>query len=927
MSIGQQRSVPRATSARFQAPTHLRSLIERRRLLAMLRAGQDRQLTLIHAPAGYGKTTLAVQWCRVREAEGCSVAWLGLHRDDNSPSWFLSHLLEAVRRALPAAEAVIGELTTVLEQNPDDAERYTLSALIDQIGVHDGGLLLAFDDWHLVEDARVTGALVRLLDFAPPNLSVMVTSRTRPALPLSRLRVRQQLTEIDADLLRFDAEETRAFLVDLNGLRLGAADVERLSAGTDGWVAALQLASLSLRDCADPGELIRRFSGRHHSIGEYLAENVLDALPADILDFLLTTSVCDRLCGDLAAAVSGNPAGQVMLEELERRDLFLRPLDEEREWFRYHHLFADYLRRRLERDHPGRIVALHAAASAWFAEQGLVSEAVAHALAAGDVTGAVDLVERYAMPLVEHSRMVSLLGLVSRLPADAVDARPRLLMAVAWANCLLQRALPAQLALDQLRFALPPDGRGEGGDADDRGGSDPEHTGMQTEMLSEADVVQAAIDVYGDRIDRAEGLVRPSLDRHLTYRPWVVAVAANIQSFVDIHTFRFEAGRARQNWARPFHDRTTGPFAGVYGRCFAGIAAFAQLDLAAAEQHLQDAVTLARDSAGRHSHAAQLAGALLGELHYERGELDDAERLLEESRELGAESGVVDFMLASYVTLARIKTLRGDQAAASELLAEGLQVADRLGLPRLRAEVLAERVRVMLDTGRTREACRAAQALPDGSGCHGGIAVAIERTRTVTLARVLSAKGDHAAAIGLLEELVEETAAAPHPRAELMARVELAAADQRGSRAQAARRALAPVLHRAALAGLHRSVLDGGPEIVEVLGELDEEARAGHRPDGADPVPADYLASLLAGAAAASRAAGPPADPALRSLSGREVEILQMLDRGLSNREIALNLAVTVNTVKWYLKNIYAKLGVSSRMASVSAVRRGGLLG
>ena len=401
--------------------------------------------------------------------------------------------------------------------------------------------------------------------------------------------MRRQLTEVDADTLRFDLDETRAFLVDLNGLPLDGDDVARLSEGTDGWVAALQLVSLSLRDCADPTRLIRGFSGRHHSVGEYLAENVLSAQPPEILEFLLATSVCDRLCGDLAGRLADRADGQAMLEELERRDLFLRPLDDEREWFRYHHLFAEYLRRRLERDHPDRVPRLHRRASNWFSEHDLVSEAVTHALAAGTVERATDLVERHAMALVEHSRMVSLLGLTARLPADAVDARPRLLTAVAWANSLLQRADAAQHALDHLRRAMPVGGAHE-------------------EMHSEADVVQACIDVYGDRIDRAEALVRKSLARHRIYRPWIVAVAANIQTFCDIYSMRYRDALERQRWARPFHDRTIGPFSGVYGRCFAGIAAFAQLDLDAAEEHLRGAVVLgpgvggpplARRAAGR----------------------------------------------------------------------------------------------------------------------------------------------------------------------------------------------------------------------------------------------------------------------------------------------------------------------------------------
>ncbi len=891
MTSTTRRTVPLDASTRFRAPTYVRNVIERRRLLAMLRAGDGRQLVVIHAPAGYGKTTLAVQWLQVLQDEGAEVAWLGLHRDDNDPHWFLFHLLEAVRRALPQAEDAIGELTELIEQSAEDTQRYTLSALLELIARHEGRFVLTFDDWHLIEDARVHHALVHLLDFAPPNLSLILTSRSRPQLPLSRLRVRHQLTEVDADTLRFDLDEARAFLVDRGGLRLDGDDVARLSEATDGWVAALQLVSLSLRDCADPAGLIRGFSGRHHSVGEYLAENVLSALPPGILEFLLATSVCDRICGDLAGVLTDRPDGQAMLEELERRDLFLRPLDDEREWFRYHHLFADYLRRRLERDHPERVPRLHRRASNWFSEHELVSEAVTHALAAGATSRAVDLVERHAMPLVEHSRMVSLLGLMGRLPADAVDDRPRLLMAVAWANCLLQRSDAAQHTLDHLRRAMPVGG-------------------VHEEMHSEADVVQACIDVYGDRIDRAETLVGKGLARHRVYRPWVVAVAANIQSFCDIHSMRYRAARERQLWARPFHDRTIGPFAGVYGRCFAGIAAFAQLDVAAAEEHLHGAVVLAQESAGRRSHAAQLAGALLGELRYERGELGEAERLLAESRELGAESGVVDFMVASYAVLARIKAHRGAEAEAAELLAEGAKVAERLGLTRLSAAVVAERIRQLLAARRVREARRVAQELPDGAGCPGGIGVVIDQIRVGSLAAVLSAEGDHAGAAALLEGLIGDLAQRGQTRAEVTATVALAVVQERAARRITAERTLAGALGLVVPAGLRQVLVDGGPEVTAVLHRLVERW-----PGGGSPVPG--LAELYARLAPAKDTSG---------LNSRELAILRMLEAGRSNPQIARELTVTVNTVKWYLKNIYAKLGAASRAEAVSVARRTGVL-
>ncbi|BBG01100.1 MULTISPECIES: LuxR C-terminal-related transcriptional regulator [Pseudonocardia] len=891
------RTVPPHVSTRFRAPTHVHNVIERRRLLDRLRADGATRLVVIHAPAGYGKTTLAVQRLREVESGGALVAWLGLHDDDNAPHWFLSHLLGAVRTVLPDAEESLRDLAELIEQNAEDTQRYVLSTLLELLGAAAAPVVLTFDDWHLIDDAAVHHALVHLLDFAPSNLSVVLTSRRRPRLPLSRLRVRGQLVEIDADALRFDLAEAREFLVELNGLTLHGDDVARLSAGTDGWVAALQLVSLSLRDCADPEALIRGFSGRHHSVGEYLTENVLDALPADLLDALLTTSVCDRLCGDLASELTGRTDGQAVLEELEIRNLFLRPLDDEREWFRYHHLFADHLRRRLRRDHPDRVAVLHLRASDWFARAGLAPEAVSHALAAGEVGRATDLVEQHAMSFVEHSRMVSLLGLMNRLPSTAADDRPRLLMAVAWANCLLQRTAAAQAALDLLRSALP---RGDAG------------------MEIEADVVQACIDIYNDRTDRAEGLVRRSLDRPWEHRPWVVAVGANIQTFCDFHATRHGMARERQRWARPFHDRTTGSFAAVYGRCFAGIAALSQLAVDAAEEHLTDAVELARSSAGQRSHAARLAAAMLGELHYMRGRIDAAERLLEECGELGAESGVVEFMAAGYALRARVRARRGAVAEAAELLAEGAQVAERLGLVRLRAAIGAERIVQLLDAGKVRDARRVAQELPDGSCRHGGIAEAIDRLRTSSLAAVLSAEGDHEGAAALLENLVGADTERGCIRSAAVLSVQLAGVQERAALRMAAERTLAGALDRVLTERVPQIVRDGGPSVRAVVERLVVRARAGTWPVGRSPFP-EQLETLLGERVATVTTASV-------DLTGRELEILRMLDVGRTNQQVARSLSVTVNTVKWYLKNIYGKLGAGNRTEAVSVARRHGLL-
>ncbi len=805
----------------------------------------------------------------------------------------------------------------MLEEQSDDAQRYVLTELVNQIAEYTHDLAIVLDDWHLIEGGQTSAALGFLLDVGPPNLHLIVTSRTRsPAV--TALMVRDQVTEIDADQLRLDEQESAFFLRDLNALTLDNDEISQLYSSTEGWVAALQLVTLSLRNSADPSSLIRGFSGRHHSIGDYLAGNVLDALPADLLDFLLTTSICERICGDLAAAVSGQARGRAVLEELERRDMFLRPLDSDREWFRYHHLFASYLRRRLERDHPDRIVHLHRTASAWLADHGLLSEAVTHALAAGDETRALDLVERQAMSMVEHSRMATLLGLIKKLPQFRLPDRPGLQIAIAWANCLLQRPQAAQTALHHVRTAL--------GQANDD---------VSRDIFGEVDVVQAAIDIYSDRIDRAGALVSPHIQDDPGHRPWLVAVSCNIHSFVDIQNFAYDEVRTLQQWANPYHATTRGPFAGVYGRCFAGIAASAQLDLMAAEALYEEALSLARETAGLHSHAARLAGAMLGQLRYQRGDVDAAEELLKECHELGAESGVAEFMIASYTILGRIRAFRGDLEEAWLLLEEGRQVGRQLALPRLVSAVDHERVRLHLSLGQVGAAeCVVASYVKDVPTGRDGIAMSIRHSSLAMRAQLSSAQGDHADALNMLSQIQKESASVGWRFAAAAAAILIAVEHSLSGDGESAVRTAVPVLANGARAGVFRTITDAGPEMVKILNDVAAAGRGGRWPADLEPVPSDYLARLLATVRAESggpvpgglEGSSPSGMTPNEPLSAREIDILRLLERGLSNKEIARNLSVTINTVKWYLKSIYLKLDVVRRGEAVSEARRRDIL-
>jgi len=440
-------------STRFTPALPPRGLVSRERLLDTLQRSAEARLTLIHAPAGFGKSALAAQWRERMLAAGDIVAWLSIDGDEDVGS-FLAHVIAAVGRVAPE---LVGDLSAMLNEVGISAERYVLTSLINAVQQAERPLLLIIDDWHRVTTPATVAALEYLIVNGGSNLRVLVTSRSRASLPLSRMLISDDLCEIDSIQLRFDEAESRSLLVGL-----GANDDEsigELIRSTDGWVAALKLAALSMRqlrttpqrgqDSPTPSSTVGQ-----RALSEFLAENVLDTLDAEVLDFMLASCLPERICGPLADALTGRGDGMARLEDVERRDLFLDRLDDDAGWFRYHHLFAGFLRHRLAAVDPGRLVDLHVRASNWFAENGMVGEAVDHAMAAGRTEAAVDLVEREAMKLIEDSRMVAVLRLVDRLPAGAVGDRPRLLMAISWANCLLQRSVAAQLALDQLRYSF-----------------------------------------------------------------------------------------------------------------------------------------------------------------------------------------------------------------------------------------------------------------------------------------------------------------------------------------------------------------------------------------------------------------------------------------------------------------------------------------
>ena len=793
----------------------------RRHILDRLGSGRRPKLVLIHAPAGYGKSTLAAQWGEILTRQGLKGAWLAIDSDDNNPIWFLAHLIEAIRRTMPE---LADTLQQELEGRLENTHQYVLNALINRLHSDNQTLALVLDDWHRVDNAETTNALAYLLENGCHHLHLIVASRTGVGLALSTLRVQGELVEIDASLLKFDTAESQALLVDQCGLDLTTANVAELEESTDGWAAALQLASLSLRDHADPAAFIENMSGRDKAVGEYLASNVLDSLEPDLLAFLMSTCITKQICRGLATALTDNRRSRSVLEEIEKRDLFLRRTDAEGLWFQYHHLFAEYLMHRLERDAEDRIPELHRRAAQWFSEHQMLSQAVDHLILAGDAPQAVDAVERAAPDLNEQSQLSTLIGLAAKLPAEHADARPRLQVDIAWANVVLHRLAAVEDALRLAEFGLDSVPTDEAGD-----------------LRAEMDLIRAVVAAFQDRVNSSTAAaVQACVDRADTLRPWILCRAADLASFHALRALDFDDALHWQRWGRQYHQRISGTLSASYGYCFAAIAANEQLDVAGAEGDLRHAIRIALLPSGRPTYVAKLAGSLLGELLYERGQLDEAEPLLDDAYELGAEGGIVDFMLAAFGTGARLKFAHGDKPAADRRLAEGLEIARELQLPRFEARMLYEQVRLAALSTDVVDEALAAQVMSQG----GGTGDVTAELRADSQIRVLVADGQ-SSSLGAARDRArarrDGVDQSKRPRAHLAATLQLSLCLAVAGKNAEARRVLAPALRTCAALGLSRLLVDEGPQMIL----LAKDTAVGDEFRSADPATSENVRDFV----------------------------------------------------------------------------------
>jgi LuxR family maltose regulon positive regulatory protein len=893
------------------------NVVLRPRLIERLNEGLQRKLTLISAAAGFGKTTLLSEWVATlaerqkgkgkRQDDGDDtllpfsfsllpswVAWLSLDEGDNDPARFLAYLVAALQTiASTIGAGVVG----VLQAPQPLAIESILTALLNDITTLPDHFVLILDDYHVIDARPIDTALTFLLEHLPPQMHLVIATREDPRLPLARLRARSQLTELRAIDLRFTSSEAAGFLKGVMGLNLSVQDIAALEERTEGWIAGLQLAALSMQGYQDASSFITSFTGSHHFVLDYLLEEVLQQQSESVQTFLLLTSILDRLCGPLCDAVLRDPAvsGQATLEYLEHANLFIVPLDNQRRWYRYHHLFADLLRQRLHQSVASStgivgsgVAEYHIRASQWYEDNGLEIDAFHHAAAANDLDHAARLVEGKGMPLHFRGAATPVLKWLESLPTAVLDARPSLWVMYASALLFASQVTGVEQKLRAAEAAL------QGIEPDDK----------TRDLIGHIAAIRATVAVIHNQVEtilaqsrRALEYLHPDNLPVRTATTWTLGVAYQLQGD------RASASRA---YAEAISiSQAIGHFI---------INVMATLGLG----NLQEADNQLYLAAETYRRALQLAGdpplpvaceAHLGlaRICYEWNDLSAAEQHGQQSIQLARLIDNTDRVVASEVFLARLKLAQGDVAGAAALVARAGQSAHQHHFVHRIPDVAAAQVLILLRQDNLEAAAHLART----------------HNLPISQARVHLAQGDPPAALAVLVPVRRQAEAKGWEDERLKVMVVEAVALQAHGTKDKAVQLLSDALALAEPGGFIRIFVDEGFAMARLLSEA-----------AAHGMMRDYIGTLLAVFEAEQqqsdgtsyRPPASPAQPLIEPLSQRELEVLQLIAHGLSNREISERLFLALDTVKGHNQKIFGKLQVQRRTEAVARARELGLL-
>jgi LuxR family maltose regulon positive regulatory protein len=915
-----------------------------------LNQGTTRSLTLISAPAGFGKTTVVSDWIR---QSGVPVAWLSLDEGDNDPTRLLTYFIAA----LQAVEAGIGETALAVLQSPQPPPiESILTVLINEIveisnhssSGSGGGFVLVLDDYHVIDTQSVHHVLTFLLDHLPSQMHLLIATRTDPPLPLARLRGRGQLAELRSTDLRFTPDEASEFLNQVMGLELPADDVASLETRTEGWIVGLQMAALSMQERSrmpgardDLTDFIKAFTGSHRFVLDYLVGEVLQQQSENIQTFLLQTAILDRLTGSLCDAVrfgiaetpsssegtavvgeigdrrseiGSHAQSQAILEYLEASNLFIVPLDSERRWYRYHHLFAELLRSQLSRTQPDLLPTLHRRASEWFEQEGLIPETVHHAIAAEDFDRATTLLESLASLLLNEGRAVTLLSLMAKLPDEAVCSSPWLSVYWAWAYFLTWQfdaveplLQSAELRLSEIAKVQPPEAFAD-------------YARLRGRMITlHAFMAQWRGDLPGT-IELSHEALKYLDDDDLQLRSVLESKLG------EICLISGDLTSARQHLNR---SMTAGQTIGNFHAALGAVGRLAELEMI--QGHLHQAAKTYRQTiqlGAEWGGGQPLPGNArihvgLAQVLYEWNDLDGAARHLRRGIRLGEQYGEQEIVLKGYLNLARLKQARGQTNAAIEALERAGAITSRDSRVPNVDHVSSWQAGISLVQGDLKAAGRWADSQELELSSSDVPDFQFEMSY-LTLIRVWIAQGKLEAAKGLLEQLLQAAEAEGRGSKVIEILVLRALALQAQASSQASTQednigqAMTALEHALSLAepeGYVRVFVDEGSAMNKLLRQAMSRGIA-----------PEYVSKLLLAFDVSEYETSAPTQALTDPLSERELEVLRLLMTHLSSTEIAQELFIAVSTARSHIKSIYGKLGVHSRAQAVARAQDLGLL-
>jgi LuxR family transcriptional regulator, maltose regulon positive regulatory protein len=888
-------------ATKLHVPRQRAPLVHRSHLVERLQQVLECPLTLIAAPAGFGKTTLLSTWLAQASV---SAAWVSLDSADDELTRFWSYTLAALDRVFPGC----GTNALALLQSPQPPPLETiLNGVINSLLAMQKEVALIWDDYHLITTHAIHTAVTYLLDHLPPPLHLIIATRADPPLPLARLRTRAQLVEIRSADLRFSSQEVAAFLVQVHGLTLAPGDIIALEARTEGWIAGLQLAALSLQGRQDVAGFIQAFTGSHRSIVDYLVQEVLVRQPDPIQTFLLQTSILARLHGSLCEAVTGESGGQAMLERLEQAHLFLIPLDDERQWYRYHQLFADVLRQRLQQIYPQMLVVLHQRAAAWHEQHASLAEAMDHLLAAKDAERAAHLIELHGEWLMKRGQFSLLLRWIAALPDTLVRSRLRLCLTHAQALTFGGHLDTAEARLQDLESLIA---------------DTPE--ALRGEVLA----TRALLAGFQKDLPRAIELTRQALLELPADR---VFLRSTLAMGPGLSSSFFEKGEAPHRIVGEALRQIDNPLVAIRNICNLAYRVLEQGQLHQAAELYAQALHLAPE--GQPLPVTTVVYLGMGEMAREWNELERAEQYLQQGLELGKQWGNAAILTSLSAVLALVKQAQGEVDGALEVIRQAQQIAQEQHDSASIANLRVCEAHWELARGNVKAAVSWAREMEDRLSTKVASISPLEYHYPV-LVRVYTACGRADEALALLAQLIPQAVAGGWMRLVIELLILQALAYQKQGLAAQAVTTLAQALTLAAPEQHVRVFVDEGAPLAALLAKVRKLQRGRHR-GGSPRLPLDYVDRLLfllgAGGARAAQqvptgtfsSLGPPlVDP----LSERELEVLRLLAQGRSNRGIASQLVIAVSTVKSHVNSIYSKLQVESRTQAIARARALNLL-